>query len=127
MIYTLKGATPLLEEDALPVGNHRRICIKLSIISFLYHVRDSSRNILNGYPAPLSLFFSSMGDRRVWQGRSCKGSIGSSPNCLYPDLVGDMHKEKNEEKNALTPMIWIYERNEMKKISITLKQIYREQ
>jgi hypothetical protein len=68
-----------------------------------------------------------MGDHQVQQGRSCKGSTGPSPNCIYPDLVGDMHRETNEEKTALIPLIWIYEWKKMKHISITLKQIYNEQ
>jgi hypothetical protein len=91
---TLKGVSWPLDEDASPMGNRRRICVKLSIISFLCHVRDSSSNILIGSPAPSYLFFSPMGCCRARRSRSSNGSIGSSPNFLYPDLVGDMHEEK---------------------------------
>jgi hypothetical protein len=92
--YTLKGITWSLDEDASPVGSCRRICAKLSIISFLCRVRASSSNILIGSPAPSSFFSSPMGFCRAWRDRSCNGSIGSSHNFLYPNLVGDMHKEK---------------------------------
>jgi hypothetical protein len=91
---TLKGVAWPLDEDASPVGSHRRICAKFSIISFLCRVRDSSSNILIGSPAP-SYFFSSPW---VFVGLGmtdlANDLIGSSPNFLYPDLVGDMHKEK---------------------------------
>jgi hypothetical protein len=91
---TLKGVAWPLDEDASPVGSRRRICVKLSIISFLCHARASSSNILIGSPAPSSFFSSPMGCCRARRDRSCNGSIGSSPNFLYPDLVGDMHEEK---------------------------------
>jgi hypothetical protein len=91
---TLKGVAWPLDEDASPVGSHRRICTKLSIISFLCRARDSSRNILKGSPTPSSFFSSPMGFCRARHDRSCNGSIGLSPNFLYPDLVGDMHEEK---------------------------------
>jgi hypothetical protein len=38
-----------------------------------------------------------MGGRRDLRGWSCKGSTSSSPNSLYPDLVGDMQR-KTEKK-----------------------------
>jgi hypothetical protein len=65
-ICILNGAVPLLEEyvfpsleeDALIVGSHRRICTKISIISFLYW--DSLRNIWKGPPVPFHLFYSTM-------------------------------------------------------------------
>jgi hypothetical protein len=63
--YTLKGIAWLLGEDASPVRSHRRICAKLSIILFLFHARDSSSNILIGYPALSYLFSSPMGFFRV--------------------------------------------------------------
>jgi hypothetical protein len=91
---TLKGVACLLDEDASPVGSHRRICIKLSIILFLCHARASSSNILKGLFSPSSFFSSPMGFYRARRNRSCNDSIGSSPNFLYPDLVRDMHKEK---------------------------------
>ena len=43
---------------------------------------------------------------------------------IYPDLVGDMHRETNEEQTALIPLIRIYERNEMKHKYIKLTQRY---
>jgi hypothetical protein len=91
---TLKGVAWPLDEDASPVGSCRRIYAKLSIILFLYHARASLSNILIGSPAPSYLFSSPMGCFQARRDRSCNGSIGSSPNFLYPDLVGDMHKEK---------------------------------
>jgi hypothetical protein len=56
----LEGGAPPFEEDVSHVGSHRRICAKLSIISFLCCVRDSLSNILTGYPVPSSLFSLSM-------------------------------------------------------------------
>jgi hypothetical protein len=87
---TLKGVAWPLDEDASSVGSHRRICAKLSIISFLCHARASLRKILIGSPSPSSLFLSPMGCCWDQCSRSCNGSIGSSPNFLYPDLVEDM-------------------------------------
>jgi hypothetical protein len=92
--YTFKGVAWPLDEDASPVGNRRRICAKFSMISFLFHVRASSRSILIGSPTPSYFFLSPMGCFQARRDRSCNGLIGSSPNFLYPDLVGDMHKEK---------------------------------
>ena len=90
-IYTLKGATPPFEEDASPVGSRRRICAKLSIISFLYCVWVSSRNILKGSPVPSSFFSPAMRGRLgVWDLFSSR-ERSSRPNYLYFDLVGDMH------------------------------------
>jgi hypothetical protein len=91
---TLKGVAWPLYEDASPMGNCRRICVKLSIISFLFHARDSSRKILIGSPAPSYLFLCPMGCCWVEHKRSGNGSISLIPNFLYPDLVGDMHEEK---------------------------------
>jgi hypothetical protein len=79
-ICTLKGETPPLKEDASFVGSFQRICEKVSIISFLFCARDSSRKNLKGSPTSLSLFSSTMGGRRVLRGQSCKGSIGLIPN-----------------------------------------------
>jgi hypothetical protein len=59
--YTLKGVAWTLDEDASPMGNRRRICMKFSVISFLCCVRASSSNILIGSPAPSSFFSSPMG------------------------------------------------------------------
>jgi hypothetical protein len=91
---TLKGVAWLLDGDASPMGSRRRICAKLSIISFLCHMRDSSANILIGSPTPSSFFSSLMGFCQARRSRSCNGLIGLSSNFLYPDLVGDMHEEK---------------------------------
>ena len=90
-ICTWKGGAPSLEEDVLPVGSHQRICVKISIISFLCCVRDSSRNILKGSLVLSSFFSPSMeiflGVREQFSSRE----TSSRPNSLYPDLVGDMH------------------------------------
>jgi hypothetical protein len=93
-ICTLNGVSWSLDEDASPVGSHRRICVKLSIILFLCHARDSFNNILIASLGPSSLFSSPMGCYRARRDQNCNGSIGSSPNFLYPDLVKDMHEEK---------------------------------
>jgi hypothetical protein len=53
---TSKGVAWLLDEDYFLVGSRQSICMKFSIISFLFHVRDSSINILMGSLAPLYLF-----------------------------------------------------------------------
>ena len=98
---TLKGFAWPLDEDVFHVGSRQRICTKLSIISFLCHARDSSRNILKASPTPSYLFSSPMDFFWARRGRSCKGSIGSSPNFLYPDLVGDMHEEKKMKSRPL--------------------------
>lgn len=98
---TLKGVAWPLDEDASPMGNHRRVCTKLSIILFLCCVMDSSRNILIGAPAPSYCFSSPMGFCQALCDRSGNGSIGSSPNFLYPDLVGDMHEEKWMKRRPL--------------------------
>jgi hypothetical protein len=68
--------------------------MKLSIISFLCQVRASSSNILIGYFAPSSLFSSPIGFFQAWHGRYGNGPMGSSPNLLYLNLVGDMDEEK---------------------------------
>jgi hypothetical protein len=91
---TLKGVAWPLDEDVSPVGNDQRICAKLSNISFLCRARASSSNILKGSHVPSSLFSSPMSCCRAWHGRFCKDSTSSSPNSLYPNLVGDMHEEK---------------------------------
>ena len=92
--YTLKEVPWPPNEDASPVGTHRRICAKLSIISFIFHARDSLSNILIGSPAPSSLFSSPMGFCRARRDRYCNGSIGLIPNFFYPYLLGDMHGQK---------------------------------
>jgi hypothetical protein len=91
---TSKGVAWPLDEYSSPMGSHRRICAKLSIILFLFHARDSLSNILIGYPAPSSFFSSPMGFFWVRHDRYCNGLIGSIPNFLYLDLVEDMHEEK---------------------------------
>jgi len=66
---TLKGMAPLeflLDEDVSPVGSHRRIWEKLSIIASLYLSRASLSNILKGSHAPLSFFSSAMGVRQIF-------------------------------------------------------------
>jgi len=42
---------------------------------------------------PSSLFSSAMGGCQDFRGWSCKGSTSSSPNSLYPNLVGDMQRK----------------------------------
>jgi hypothetical protein len=105
---TLKGEAPpkwLIDEDVFLVGIHQRICAKLSIISFLCHTRASLRNSVKGSPAPSSLFSSSMGGFHDRWGRSYKGSTTSSPNFLYPNLIGYIHMEKNKENTSMIPLI----------------------
>jgi hypothetical protein len=103
-ICTLKGAVPPLEDDASPIGSRRRICVKLSIISFLCYVRDSSINSLKGCHVPSYLFYPTMrghlGVRELFSSRE----ISPRPNSLYSDLVGDMHQD-DKEKTALIPLI----------------------
>jgi hypothetical protein len=91
---TLKGVAWSLDEDVSLVGSRRRIYAKLSIILFLFRTRASSRNILIGSPSPSSFVSSPMGCCQARRDRSGNGSIGSRPNFLYPDLIGDMHEEK---------------------------------
>jgi hypothetical protein len=91
---TLKCVAWPLDEDASLVGSHRRICMKLSIISFFCRVRDSSSNILIGSPSPSSFFSSPMGCCRARCDRYYNGSFGLSPNFLYPYLIEGMHEEK---------------------------------
>jgi len=65
---TLKEFVPpewLLDEDVFPVGIHRRIYAKLSIIAFLCHLSDFLSNILKVSSTPSSLFSSTMGGRQV--------------------------------------------------------------
>jgi hypothetical protein len=122
---TLNGVMPpkcSLDEYASAFGSHRRICAKLSIISFLYRARDSLRNNLKGSTLS-SLFSSTMGGHYDRQGRSCKGSTTSSPNSLYPELVGYIHSEENKEHTTLIPVIQIYKWNKMKYICIENKYI----
>jgi hypothetical protein len=90
----LKDIAWLLDEDASLVGSRQRICIKLSIILFLFRARDSLRKISIGSHAPLSFFSSPMCFCRDRRDRYCNELIGSSPNFLYLDLVRDMHEEK---------------------------------
>lgn len=111
LICTLKGVVSpewLPDEDASSVGIRRRIWAKLSIIAFLCRSRASSRNILKGYPALSSLFSSTIGGRRGLWGWSCKGSTSSSPNYLYPDLIGDKQIKIEKEQTALIPLIQNY-------------------
>jgi len=99
----LKRTIPLkklLDEDASPTNTHRGIRKKLSIISFLFHSRDSSRNSLKGYIYPPSLFYSTIKGHQGWKGQPCKGLASSSPNSLYFDLLGDMHKKYREKEDS---------------------------
>ena len=80
-----------IEEDASPVGSRRRICAKLSIISFLCCVRASSINSLKGSPVPSSFFSPAMGGRLGVRELLSSRETSSRPNSLYSDLVGDMH------------------------------------
>ena len=66
-----------------------------------------SSNIFEGSPTPSSLFSSTMGGLLGLQGSSCKGSTSSSPNSLYPDLVGDMQRKTEKKQTALIPLIQI--------------------
>jgi hypothetical protein len=91
LICTLKGVDLLLEVDASLVGSHRRICAKLSIISFLCRSRDSSRNILKGFHVPSYLFLCHGRFLRYAMRRFSSRETSSRPNSLYPDRVGDMH------------------------------------
>ena len=106
------GALPEwpLDVDAFDVvGNRQRIWEKLSIISFRYRVRASSNNNLIGSPAWSSLVSSAMCGHRARRGTSFRGSVNCMPNSLYPDLVGDMHREiSKDERTALIPLIRIY-------------------
>jgi len=43
-----------------------------------------------------------MGGRQDLQGWSCKGSTSSSPNSLYPDLIGDMQRKIEKKKADLS-------------------------
>jgi hypothetical protein len=95
---TLKGVAWPLDEDASPVGSHRRICegshanvvhhfIPLSCKGFLeQHFKRISYSIIFLF---ISHGFFPGSARQILQ-----QSIGLSPNFLYPDLVGDMHEEK---------------------------------
>ena len=108
LIYTLKGEAPLewlLDVDVPPVGNCWRIWEKLSIIAFLCFSRESSSDILIGYPTPSSLFSSSMGDHWGLWGWSCNGSSRSSPNSLYPDCAGDRKRkiERADRSDTIDP------------------------
>ena len=49
-----------------------------------------------------------MGGHLDLRGWSCKGSTRSSPNSLYPALVGDMQRRIEKEQIALIPLIRIY-------------------
>jgi hypothetical protein len=99
---TLNGFAWTFYEDVSHVASHRRICAKLSIILFLCLTRDSSSKNLKGSPAPSSFFSSPMSFFQARCDQSCKGSIGSSPNFLYLDLVEDMHKEKQMKSRLLS-------------------------
>jgi hypothetical protein len=77
---TLKGVSWILDEYASLVGSHRRICMNLSIISFLCRTRDSSRKILIGFPYPSSFFSSPMGCCQAQCDRYFNGLISSSPS-----------------------------------------------
>jgi hypothetical protein len=92
--YTLKGVAWSLNENESPMGSRRRINENLSIIFFLCHARASLSKILKGYSIPSSLFLFTMGFFWAWHDRYGKGLTSSSPNFLYPNLVGDMHEEK---------------------------------
>jgi len=73
---TLKGVAWPLDEGASLVGSCRRICANLSIISFLFHARVSSSNILKGSLAPPSFFSYPMGCCRARCGQYYNNSIG---------------------------------------------------
>jgi hypothetical protein len=87
----LEGVSPLLEEDVSRVGSRQRICVKLSIISFLCCVRDSSSNILKGPLVPSYLFSPTMRGRFGVRDIFYSIETISRRNSLYPDLIGDMH------------------------------------
>jgi hypothetical protein len=104
---TLKGVAWPLDEDASPVGIHRRICAKLSIISFLCHVRASSRNILKGSPAPSYLFSSPMGFCRLGMTDLATIDWFESQLLVPRSCRGHARRKINEEKTTLIPLIWI--------------------
>ena len=99
-----------MEVGTWSLGSCKRILAKLSIIAFLFHSRASSSNILIRSLAPLSFFSSTMGGLQGLWGWSCKGSMISSPNSLYPNLVGDMQWKIENEWTTLIPLIWILNR-----------------
>jgi hypothetical protein len=103
--YTFKGATRHFDEDALPVCSRPRICVKLSIISFICRAKASLSNNLKESPTLSTLISSTMRGHRDRQGQSYKGSTTSSPNSLFPEFVGDMHRETDKEQTALIPLI----------------------
>ena len=91
LIYTLKGAAPMFEEYASFDGNHQRISAKLSIIPFLLFSGTSSSNIFKGHLVLSSFISPTMrGLSGVWDIFSSR-EASSTPNSLYPDLVGDTH------------------------------------
>ena len=90
-IYTLKGAAPPFEEDASPFGSRRRICMKLSIISFLCCMRAFSINSLKGSSVPSYLFFPTMGGHLGMREIISSRETSSRPNSFYSDLIRDMH------------------------------------
>jgi hypothetical protein len=67
-----------------------------------------------------------MGGHQGRRGWFFKGSNILSPNSLYPNLIGDMHREIDKEETTLIPLIWIYEWNKMKYIFITKTKRYNE-
>lgn len=108
---TLKGVVPrewLLDENGFPVGSRRRIWENLSIIMFIFRSRASLSNILKGSPTPSSYFSSTIGGHQGFRGWSWKGSTSSSPNSLYPNLVGYMKIKTEKEHTALIPLIQTY-------------------
>jgi len=115
---TLKGVAPpkwLLDDDpSVYVDIHRRIWMKLSKILFLCRARASLSNLLMRSPAPSFVFSSAMGGGLIRRGRSSSSWTSSRPNCLYPNLFGDMHGEITKEKICLIPLIRIYMRKKWK-------------
>jgi hypothetical protein len=77
----------------------------LSIISFICRAKASLRNNLKESPTLSTLISSKMRGHRDRQGHSYKGSTTSSPNSLFPEFVGDMHREIDKEQTALIPLI----------------------
>jgi hypothetical protein len=90
-ICTLKGVVCPFEEDESAVGSCQRICTKLSIISFLCCMRDSSINIFKGSHLPSSFFSPTMRGRLGVREILSSRETSSRPMSLYSNLVGEMH------------------------------------
>ena len=114
----LKGL--LVEGASITVSIRRSIWKKLSIIVFLYCMRDSSRNDLIEYLTLSSPFYLAMGGCLGWREWYSPSDTISRPNYLYPDLVVNIHRETIKEHIVLTLLILIYVRMKWKNIYRTI-------